>query len=319
MYGRITKIWIALLMLAVFILDSSLCNANPIESSGVSNGSSGSITTYDQRQTGKYNLHVNIKDVQVFSISDSLAGIGGDYESDYGDYATLEGSDDGSDYDISHLTVNPIFAFLGSRPTTTKKPPTASTSNATSSLKPDQEIAVPTTTTEKAVTQQLSNESPMTSTSTLAAPTTIKQDIESEESKPEASSVGTKGDMKPQQTTTLKVNETIDYEEIPVEVLYYRNQHNHMGKEQQPVALSRVDTGSKLHHHNTQNKRRPSVVIIDTHGRSNNNVKILNDHPVTPMVKICGSAEFRDKYGKCRNKHQRRLKRRDANHLPGGL
>ena len=54
-------------------------------------------TYYDQRQTGKYNLNVNIKDVQVFSLEDSLASIG-DYGSyDYeDDYAT-------ADYDDGHL------------------------------------------------------------------------------------------------------------------------------------------------------------------------------------------------------------------------
>lgn len=90
--------WISLL-LAVSSLGGSW--ASPIAKSGsnkeLSDGSGGSITTYDQRQTGKYNVHVNIKDVQVFSISDSLAGIGGDYEGEYGDYAPLEG-EDGSDY-----------------------------------------------------------------------------------------------------------------------------------------------------------------------------------------------------------------------------
>lgn len=299
------KIWIALL--AVFVLD---CEASPIELKGKE--PSGSITTYDQRQTGKYNVHVNIKDVQVFSISDSLAGIGGDYESEYGDYALLEGDDGGSDYDISHLTVNPIFAFLGSKPTT----PKPSTSNATTSVKPDDGIATTSsTTTEKSVSQeqqQLSHDSstPMTTTTT----TTIKQDIESEASAPVAEA------QKPQTIPPVKVNETIDYEEIPVEVLYYRNQQqqqqqNKLRKEQQPVAQRRVDSGSRLHH----SKRRPSVVIIDTHGRNSNNVKILDDHPIEPMVKICGATEFRDKSGRCRSKYHRQLKRRDANHLPGGL
>lgn len=317
MCGRISKIWIALL--AVFVLDFSLCRANPIEKNGNSSkeSSAGSITTYDQRQTGKYNVHVNIKDVQVFSISDSLSGIGGDYEEgDYGDYATLEG-DDGSDYDISHLTVNPIFAFLGqSKPTTTTAKPLALSNATTTSVKPD--VA---TTTEKSVTQQqeqqLSSDSsvlPSSSTTTPAASTTAKQDIESEASAPAVVEV-----KKPPQTSPTKVNETIDYEEIPVEVLYYRNQQNQMRKEQQhpqPVALRRVDTQSRLHHHN---KRRPSVVIIDTHGRSSNNVKILEDHPIAPMVKICGTTEFRDKSGRCRSKYHRQLKRRDAPHLPGGL
>jgi hypothetical protein len=59
-------------------------------------------TFYDQRQTGKYNLNVNIKDVQFFSLSDSLGNIG-DYGSyDYDDYAPSEGGGD-EDYNISHL------------------------------------------------------------------------------------------------------------------------------------------------------------------------------------------------------------------------
>lgn len=59
-------------------------------------------TFYDQRQTGKYNLNVNIKDVQVFSVEDSLASIG-DYGSyDYGgDYELIGGGDE--DYNMSHL------------------------------------------------------------------------------------------------------------------------------------------------------------------------------------------------------------------------
>lgn len=237
--------------------------------------------------------------------------------------------------DISHLTVNPIFAFLGQKPTTTTtiKPET----NATESAKPDEvtnaaDTAASSSTTEKAVNQQqeqqLPNES-STITSTIAsAPTTstTKQDIESEASAPAVVQV-----KKPQISTPTKVNETaaaaasIDYEEIPVEVLYYRNQQNQMRREQQqqqqqPVALRRVDTQSRLHH---LNKRvRPSVVIVDTHGRSSNNVKILgDDHPIAAAstVKICGATEFRDKSGRCRSKYHRQLKRRDAPILPGGL
>jgi hypothetical protein len=33
-----------------------------------SSASSPPITTYDQRQTGKYNIHLNIKDVQIISL-----------------------------------------------------------------------------------------------------------------------------------------------------------------------------------------------------------------------------------------------------------
>lgn len=37
-----------------------------------------SMTTYDQRQTGKYNIHFNIKDVQIVSLEDNVAGGIGD-------------------------------------------------------------------------------------------------------------------------------------------------------------------------------------------------------------------------------------------------
>jgi hypothetical protein len=58
-------------------------------------------TYYDQRQTGKYNLNVNIKDVQVFSVEDSLASIG-DYGS-YGDYGDYDSAGGDEDYNLSHL------------------------------------------------------------------------------------------------------------------------------------------------------------------------------------------------------------------------
>lgn len=67
------------------------CHGSPVAEKNDSQKPAG-LTTYDQRQTGKYNVHVNIKDVQFFSVSDSLAGIGGDYEEgDYGDYEDVLG------------------------------------------------------------------------------------------------------------------------------------------------------------------------------------------------------------------------------------
>lgn len=81
-----------------------------------------SKTTYDQRQTGKYNVHFNIKDVQLFSIrgDEFNAGVGDGIDYDYGEY----------DYDPGHFTINPILAMLGAdKPfttttTTTEKPDT---------------------------------------------------------------------------------------------------------------------------------------------------------------------------------------------------
>lgn len=289
---------------------ASFCIANPIDNLKDDSKASG-LTNYDQRQTGKYNLHVNIKDVQFFAISDSLAGIGGDYETDYGDYAPLESED--SDYDISHLTVNPIFAFLGSKPTSPKPSTTTTTTTPaapipeSTTLKPDSMKVQETTTTSKTSV----NNQP----STTDASVSIKQDIESE-SKPDLSTSTIKittssseSTKKPPQmiTTPPKVNETIDYEEIPVEVLYYRNQ---VQKEQQ--AKRRHDNGNLIGNRSKNNKRQPAVVVIDDFGR-NSNVKILSDNSApasVPMVKICGRGEFRDQLGRCR---VRSLLKRDAN------
>lgn len=68
-------------------------------------------TTYDQKQTGKYNIHLNIKDVAIIAVgSDDLSGGLGDSGSFYEDYY---------DYDLDDFTISPISAALG---VTTKKP-----------------------------------------------------------------------------------------------------------------------------------------------------------------------------------------------------
>lgn len=68
-------------------------------------------TTYDQKQSGKYNIHLNIKDVAIIAVgSESLSGGIGDAGSFYEDYY---------DYDVNDFTISPISAALG---VTTKKP-----------------------------------------------------------------------------------------------------------------------------------------------------------------------------------------------------
>jgi hypothetical protein len=94
------------------------------------------------------------------------------------------------------------------------------------------------------------------------------------------------GNKKPQH-----VDETIDYEEIPVEVQYYRNQ------QKQPL------NGRKHAGINRFHKRQPSVVVIDGHGRTNN-VKISANEK-SPTVKICSRGEFRDNLGRCRVRARR--------------
>ena len=267
------------------------CQAAPFEEVKDDKKPAG-LTTYDQRQTGKYNLHVNIKDVQFFSLSDSIAGIGGDY-GDYEDYDILEGKlenlrvlniGDSSnklnsiiffvifskggygedDYDVSHLTVNPILALLGSsqKPTTSK--PTDAQLFTESTLSTFQ---VQDSTTKKLLTS-------------TNAPKQESQEGELMSSEPASS-----------EKTPQQVNEAIDYEEIPVEVQYYRA-NNHK------LPLNRQHAGQNRF------RKRPSVVVIDGHGRTNN-VKILEGEG-NQTVKICNRGEFRDNLGRCRVVRARR-------------
>lgn len=232
-------------------------------------------TFYDQRQTGKYNLNVNIKDVQFFSLSDSLGNIG-DYGS-YGDYPDYVGEGD-EDYNISHLTVNPIFAFLGSKPT--KPTTTTSTTTEKSSIDSSSSLSsILEITTENTVAVAGQN---IQSTSTLAGE--IATTTTSTTAKPALTSSSTENSpLQP----LLKVNETIEYDEIPVEVLYYRANQQQQHKLKNPLVIS--------HNNNNRRKlkrRQPSVQIID--GQS--------EHPT---VKICGRGEFRDNLGRCRIRMQR--------------
>lgn len=249
--------------------------ANSMEDASDSKRPPAGSTTYDQRQTGKYNVHVNIKDVQFFSLSDSLAGIGGDY-GDYEDYGEIQpgfGNTD-TDYDTAHLTVNPLFAFLGAKP------------------------ATPKPTTAAPVTEKLPASSPE-STSSTSAPvkeastekaTTANSDKQDSESETKPATVVIKpapvGEKKP-----THANEAVDYEEIPVEVQYYRaNQQKLPTNSRQAAAINR------------SHKRQPSVQIIDGFGR-NNNVKIMENDHIT--VKICGRGEYRDAAGRCRVRARR--------------
>lgn len=229
------------------------------------------LTTYDQRQTGKFNIHISVKDVQFLSLSDSVGSVG-----DYDSYPDYDYDGDG-DYDESHLTVNPIFGLLGTGGSTMKPKPTSK----------------PTTTTP--------------------ASTTITS-IQVNDTKPESHESKDKMPIKESTIVVIKptqphninnASETIsaaaiDYEEIPVEVQYYRNSNsnnnNNNHQQQQKVQIN-------SRHAPTRYRPRPSVQIIGDNTESRN-VKIMeNDRPA---VKICSSSEFRDKYGRCRLRSRRR-------------
>lgn len=74
------------------------------------------FTTYDQKQTGKYNIHLNIKDVAIIALdADNLSGGVGDFGDDYYE-----------DYDLSDFTVKPIFGLIditSDKPSSTTAPP----------------------------------------------------------------------------------------------------------------------------------------------------------------------------------------------------
>jgi hypothetical protein len=267
------------IFLLIFIIN--FLNINAKENASDTKKSD-SRTIYDQRQTGKYNVHVNIKDVQFFSLSDSISSLG-DYGSyDYGEYGQIDGD---ADYDNSHFTVNPIFANLGSKPTkpTTTKLTTQKADSSTSTT---------------IGSQELSSTSKETTTMKQEMETTVKQENISNSL---LSSTTEKPALRP-----LKVNESIDYEEIPVEVQYYRANQPKL-----PLAYASLLQNHNRHAINLKRHRQPSVVqILD--GRRNNNVKIVeSDDEQERTVKICGRGEFRDSHGRCR------IKANGRNRVPG--
>lgn len=66
-------------------------------------GSATGLTTYDQKQTGKYNIHLNIKDVAIIALgAERLDTAVGNFGDDYYE-----------DYDLSDFTVKPIYGLIG--------------------------------------------------------------------------------------------------------------------------------------------------------------------------------------------------------------
>lgn len=72
------------------------------------------LTTYDQKQSGKYNIHLNIKDVAIIALdAGGVDGGVGDFGEDYYE-----------DYDLSDFTVKPIFGLIETdKPSSTTAPP----------------------------------------------------------------------------------------------------------------------------------------------------------------------------------------------------
>lgn len=71
------------------------------------------LTVYDQKQSGSYNIHLNIKDVAIIALSNDHAG--SDIDSFGPDYY--------DDYDVSDFTVKPLQGLIGIDSSTSTKPP----------------------------------------------------------------------------------------------------------------------------------------------------------------------------------------------------
>lgn len=122
--------------------------------------------------------------------------------------------------------------------------------------------------------------------------TTLAEITTSSTDKPASSTLTTE---KTQSPSVLKLNDTIEYEEIPVEVLYYRANQQQQQQQQQRMKNPMVNNNRRKF-----KRRHPSVQIID--GRKNNVRVVESEHPT---VKICGNGEFRDNLGRCRIRGKR--------------
>lgn len=87
------------------------------------------LTTYDQKQSGKYNIHLNIKDVAIIALD------AGGVDSGVGDFGD---EDYYEDYDLSDFTVKPIFGLID---ITSDKPSSTTAAPALIHFEPDNEDA----------------------------------------------------------------------------------------------------------------------------------------------------------------------------------
>uniref|UniRef100_A0AAG5DEK4 DUF4794 domain-containing protein n=1 Tax=Anopheles atroparvus TaxID=41427 RepID=A0AAG5DEK4_ANOAO len=262
-----------------------------------------SLTTYDQRQNGKYNIHVNIKDVKIIAVDgDNLEGnLGDDTVYDYGDY----------DYDPAHLTVNPMPIFGSGISavsiTSTSKPPILSTKNPVSSttkrpttLNNPAQIPVmatissnPSTLTTTSQVQQGSLE--ITSTESISVAHKSSKPVE-HLLKPEETFSSLLGlhevaSITPSSSNIIKIKPTsasaqYDYQEIPVQVIV------------EPILRSKY-----------RNSIHPTVHASRSPGLQRSYTVAVNHQPQQQRsATSCLEGEFRDREGNCRARRSGILK-----------
>lgn len=89
-------------LLSALLSPSAAAGASQSAASSARQKQETGLTTYDQKQTGKYNIHLNIKDVAIIALDAGRA------DSNVGDF----GEDYYEDYDLSDFTVKPIFGLI---------------------------------------------------------------------------------------------------------------------------------------------------------------------------------------------------------------
>ncbi|XP_055639972.1 uncharacterized protein LOC129777622 isoform X2 [Toxorhynchites rutilus septentrionalis] len=240
-----------------------------------------SITTYDQRQTGKYNVHVNIKDVKIISVDgDKFDGeFGDDTIYDYGDY----------DYDPAHLTVNPLPIFGGA---TSTKPPKSTTKTPVSITTTKQK----TTTTEPTKPPVTTSEPPKTTKPTKLDNSTQILSVHTTHI-PSASNIYI---FKP--TPNYHPNPVhYDYQEIPVEVIV-----EPVLKPKYRSANTRI-TANRHHHYRTKPSSTDQLtgsVVHYVHSGNEATQKAAAHYETSASLgaKACAKGEYRNRTGKCRER-----------------
>ncbi|XP_058824812.1 uncharacterized protein LOC131685240 isoform X2 [Topomyia yanbarensis] len=289
MANKAKNFWMPTLMLVsivgVGITESAsmrLTKSHGSEGGGGSGRPRPSITTYDQRQTGKYNIHVNIKDVKIISVDgEKFDGeFGDDTIYDYGDY----------DYDPSHLTVNPLPIFGGTKPpkSTTKLPVAITSTKRTS------------TTTAEAPTEDQPSKPATEAAEDLFV-------MEAMPSKPGNSSYSmtATGTTTPPSSNIYIFKPTpnyhpspihYDYQEIPVEVIV------------EPVLKPKYRNSNARIAPNRRNRYRknsPARESMDSMARhSHSDIEALPSSAQTDSVQLeaapCPKGTYHDRTGKCR-------------------
>ncbi|XP_052867727.1 uncharacterized protein LOC128273736 [Anopheles cruzii] len=235
-----------------------------------------SLTTYDQRQNGKYNIHVNIKDVKIIAVDgENLEGnLGDDTVYDYGDY----------DYDPAHLTISPLPIF-GSGSVSITKPPKSTTKAPFTTTT----AATTTTSTTKQPNAQSSSTGSVPVKDGMAKPHLKTNDSSSivhhdQPAVTDQSVTATSTASDPPASNIIVIKPTpppvqYDYQEIPVQVIV------------DPIVRPKYRS-------NHQVAFPHSAAFHRQHDR----------HPIRRSSIQCHEGEYRDREGNCRARRSGILK-----------